>query len=252
MTVEQANPPTGFPEPRMIWARVAVDPLAVPLSRRLLRWRWVTPDRVTWVAFALALGAAGCFVTGHLRWGGALFLARYFFDCVDGMVARGRGTASARGAALDISVDVVGTHLVAAALVSHLVAAGDAPLAAATLLLAVLGIHNWSLAHRKGLARLSGAGDGGFDHAWRRRPPGLGRWIDFSQRNGMVAFPWVLEVEIIVFGLAPLLLPTAGLQWTLWFGCLGFAVVALTSLLRIRKLADQLDANRAEERRNHV
>lgn len=254
MTVHQEPPTTAAaaPEPRMIWVRLAVDPLAVPLSRRLLKWRWVTADRVTLLAFGLALGAAGCFAAGALRWGGALFLARFFFDCVDGMIARGRGSSSARGAALDISADVVGTHLVAAALAMHLVAEGHAPLAAGMLLLAVLGIHNWSLAHRKALASQAGLGGGGFDHGWRRRPPGLRRWINFSQRHGMVAFPWVLEVEILVFGLGPLLLPPSALHWTVWFGCAGFAAVAAVSLLRIRHITGRLDAARTEHRRTSV
>lgn len=251
MTIKQSVPPVDRPPavPRMIWARLAVDPLAQPLARQLARHRWVSPDRVTLLALTLALGAAVCFATGHFRWGGALFLARYFFDCVDGMVARARGTASARGAALDISVDVVGTHLVAAALVGRLAADGRLGVAGAVLLLALVGIHNWSLAQRKALAHEAGLGEGGFDHRWRRRPPGLRAWLGWTERIGMAAFPWVLEVEIVVFGLAPLLVPGPHLAGAVWFGCAGYAVVSATSLLRIRRIAARLDAT---HRRNDV
>ncbi len=164
------------------------------------------------------------------------------------MVARSRGTSSARGAAFDISVDVIGTHLAAAALVGRLAADGDLPVAAAVLLLAVLGIHNWSLAHRKGLAGRAGLGGGGFDHRWRHRPRGLRTWLRFTERMNMVAFPWALEVEIVVLGLGPTLLPRDLLHWTVWFGCLGWAVVAVVSLIRIRGIATEIDTSR----RNHA
>ncbi|WP_110206237.1 CDP-alcohol phosphatidyltransferase family protein [Nocardioides daejeonensis] len=229
MTMTTAGPP------RMIWARLAVDPLARPLAHRLAPLPGVTPNRITAMAFGLALGAAACFATGSYRWGGLLFLARYFFDCVDGMVAREQGTGSARGAALDISADVVGTHVVAALLTWRLLTDGHLAPGPALGLLALLGIHNWALGHRKHLAERAGLGDGGFDHRWHL--PGLRAWTAYADRLGMAAFPWVLEVEIIVFGLAPLLLPADLLAWSVWFGCAGYGVVALVTLGRIQRIA---------------
>ncbi|CAM3363717.1 CDP-alcohol phosphatidyltransferase family protein [Nocardioides dubius] len=237
---------TGTAPPRMIWARLAVDPLAEPLSRRLAVRSWVTPNRITLLALALATGAAVCFATGQLRLGGALFLARYFFDCVDGMVARRQGSGSARGAALDISADVVGLHLVAAALCWHLVQAEGLASAGALALLAVLGVHNWSLGHRKLLAASAGRGDGGSDHALRSRVPVLRSWLAWCRRINMAAFPWVLEVEIVVFGLAPLLLPAEALPAVVVAGAVGYALVVAVNLRRIARLTAVLDEARAE------
>lgn len=232
---------TGTAPPRMIWARLAVDPLAEPLSRRLAVTSWVTPNRITLLALTLAAGAAACFATGNLRIGGALFLARYFFDCVDGMVARRQGTGSARGAALDISADVLGLHLVAAALCWHLVVDEGLWSAGALALLAILGVHNWSLSHRKLLAATAGLGDGGSDHALDSQVPVLRTWLAWCRRINMAAFPWVLEVEIFVFGLAPLLLPSSWLPAVVLAGAAGYAVVVAVNLRRIARLTTELD-----------
>ncbi|MGH2819330.1 MAG: CDP-alcohol phosphatidyltransferase family protein [Actinomycetota bacterium] len=90
------------------WTVLAVDPLAIPLTRFLARTRWLSPDQVS----------AGCLVLGLLvgpvylidgRWGlvaGAiLFYLAFLLDCVDGKLARARGTGSARGEILDELAD---------------------------------------------------------------------------------------------------------------------------------------------------
>ncbi len=197
--------------PRPLWAVLTVDPLATPLARWLLPRRWATPNRITLLALACALGASACFATGHLRVGGALFLARYFADCLDGMLARARGTSSPGGALLDIACDVTGVHLTAAALGWWSVRNGHLDSGWALALLAAIGTYNWALAHRKHLANLAGVGEGGSTHTWPDVPL-LGRWTRFAARRRMMAFPWVLEVEIAVLGLVPLLAPAVAPQ----------------------------------------
>ncbi|MFS3128108.1 CDP-alcohol phosphatidyltransferase family protein [Nocardioides sp. Bht2] len=236
---------TGTAPPRMIWARLAVDPVAEPLARKLAVRSWITPNRITVLALALATGAAACFASGQLRVGGALFLARYFFDCVDGMVARRQGTGSARGAALDISADVLGLHLVAAALCWYLVREEGLAIAGALALLAILGVHNWALSHRKYLAAAAGAGDGGSDHALTSRVPVLRSWLAWCRKINMAAFPWVLEVEIAVFGLLPLVLPARWLPVVVVAGAVGYVLVVAVNLRRIARLAAELDQRRA-------
>lgn len=225
----------------MIWARLAVDPLAVPLSRRLAPLGWVTPNRITGLALACVLLSAGCFVIGQFRWGGALFLARYFFDCLDGMVARRQGTSSARGAALDLTVDVTGVHLSAAALCWGLARHHHLPTSAALGLLAAVGVHNWSLGHRKLLAARAGLGEGGSDHALTSRQPLLRGWLAWCRRRNMAAFPWVLELEIVVFGLGPLLAPVRWLPTLVVAGALGYALVVSVNLWRIVRITGRLD-----------
>lgn len=194
--------------PREIWTRLAVDPLADPVARRLARLPWVTPHRITGSALLLAVAATVCFATGHLRVGGALFMARFFADCLDGKVAREQGSSSPAGASLDITVDVVGITACAGGLCWGLTSAGHLTPAAAMALLGSLGVYAWLLEHRKHLATLVvGAGNGGSRHIWHARRQPWRWWTATCVRLHMSVVPWAVEAEIATFGLAPLLLP---------------------------------------------
>lgn len=192
---------------RQMWARLAVDPLADPLARQLARHRAVTPNRITSAALVFGFLAAACFATGQLRLGGALILLRYFTDCLDGKVARVQGTSSARGALYDIASDITCITLAAGALCWRLTVDGHLGSAAALALLGALVVYNWALEHRKHLAEFAGVGNGGAAHVWRPNVPVLGQWVGWCRRINMAIVPWVLEVEMVTFGLAPLLLP---------------------------------------------
>lgn len=194
-------------ETRQMWARLTVDPLADPLARRLAPHRAITPNRITAAALLMGLGAAAAFATGHLRVGGALILLRYFTDCLDGKVARLQKTSSARGALFDIASDIACITLAATALTWRLVHDGHLAPAVALALLGALVAYNWALDHRKWLAGSAGLGSGGAAHAWQPSVPLVGAWVRLCRRMGMAVAPWVLEVEMATFGLAPLLLP---------------------------------------------
>lgn len=226
---------------RAIWARLTVDPLAVPLSRRIARWPGVTPNRVTGVSAVLALVAAACFATGWLRVGGVAFVARFFVDCMDGQVARFQGTSSKAGAAFDIIVDVVGISACAAALSWYLVEHDLAPTALVLAVLAVLVVYNWSLAYRKGVAAADVEGDGGNGGRLTVHVPGLGAWVRFCQRIGMSPLPWSVEAEIVALGLCPLVLPQRWVFLGLVLALAFYAVATLINLRRIWRLARDLD-----------
>lgn len=228
--------------PREIWTRLAVDPLADPLARRLARHAWVTPNRITGCALALAIAASVSFALGHLRLGGALFLLRFFADCLDGKVARLQGSGSIAGATLDITVDVVGITLCAAALSWHLTEVGELPVAVALGLLGSIGIYNWVLGHRKHLAALADAGNGGSAHDWHPHRQPVKWWVDTCARLNMSVVPWAVEAEIGALGLAPLFLPI-GLVGPGLIGALAFYVAAtVLNLRRIRHLIALLEA----------
>ena len=160
----------------------------------------MTPNRLTAVALSLGVGAAVCFATGRLRIGGALFVLRFFVDCLDGRVARLQGTSSARGASFDLGADVLGVTASYAALGWWLADAGHLDPAWAVALLAAVCLYNWELEHRKHLAAGADLGTGGAAHRWRprwhrcaagsgsasagtsRRCPG--RWSARSPRSG--------------------------------------------------------------------
>jgi len=226
--------------PREIWTRLTVDPLADPLARRIGRLPWVTPNRVTALAFVLSLVSASCFAAGWLRVGGALFLARFFLDCLDGKVSRVQGSASARGAFLDIAADVAGISLTFACLAWNQIRDGSLPTSVALALMASLVVYNWALGHRKHLAERIGWGNGGSHHDWRTTLPVLSSWVRLCRRLNMSAVPWVLEAEITSLGLVPLLVPgLAGvaLELVLPF----YVLAALVNLRRIWTIAAALD-----------
>lgn len=233
--------------PREIWTRLTVDPLATPLATWLARYRWVTPNRVTLVAIACAVGSAACFATGQFRLGGLLFLLRFFVDCMDGKVARAQGTSSTRGAALDLAADVGGIALVTAALSWTLLRRDDVNELVPVALLGAMVVYNWALAYRKQLAAPLGLGEGGADHTRQVDVPVLRHWVAWCRRMNMSPLPWALEAEIMMLGLVPLLLPAEWVGAGLALGLAFYVVADAENLRRIQKLARITD-----ERRNEV
>lgn len=235
--------------PREIWTRLTVDPLADPLARHLARYRFVTPNRITALALALGLAAAACFATGQLIAGGVLFCVRFFADCLDGKVARLQGSSSARGAFLDLAADVVGVTLAFAALSWHLVSTGVLPSAVALALLGALVLYNWALDHRKRLAPRAGLGDGGHDHQREIDIPVVRSWVALCRRLQMSPVPWAVECEIVALGLAPILLPAAGVAMALVLALAFYVVADLVNLRRLWRITTQLDRPPADSAR---
>jgi phosphatidylglycerophosphate synthase len=90
------------------WTVVAVDPVAIPLARRLAARRIMGADQATLLSVALAIPIGFCYATGTrlgLVAGAVLFYLAFLFDCVDGKLARALGTSSARGRVLDEIAD---------------------------------------------------------------------------------------------------------------------------------------------------
>ncbi|HEU4811928.1 MAG TPA: CDP-alcohol phosphatidyltransferase family protein [Nocardioides sp.] len=227
--------------PRDIWTRLAVDPLADPLVRRISVHAWVTPNRITALSMTLGLAAAACFAVGRLRLGGVLFVARFFTDCLDGKVSRLQGTSSTRGAFLDTAADVTGVTLAFATLGWHLQDNGPLPTYATPALVTVLVVYNWAVGHRKHLAEQAGLGSGGADHVWQPSAPVVRSWVALCRRLGMIAVPWTVEVEIATLGLSPLLL-APDLVAGVYLGALAFYVLAVAvNLRRAWRIAGVLD-----------
>jgi len=90
------------------WTVWLVDPLASRLVWIVAPWRWVTPNRLTTLAFLVGLGSAACFWQGTYGWlllGALLFHLSFVLDCMDGKIARLNGTGSVFGAWLDYVFD---------------------------------------------------------------------------------------------------------------------------------------------------
>lgn len=102
------------------WTVFLVDPLAVRLTRLVANRTSITPNQLTVVAFVLGLGAAGCFAKASPGWlaaGAVLYYVGFVLDCMDGKIARLKGTGSLFGGWLDFMLDRVRDGLCALALV---------------------------------------------------------------------------------------------------------------------------------------
>jgi phosphatidylglycerophosphate synthase len=90
------------------WTVWLVDPLASRLVWLVAPYRAVTPNRLTVSAFLLGIAAAACFWQqswGWLALGALLFHFSFVIDCMDGKIARLKGTGSVFGAWLDYVFD---------------------------------------------------------------------------------------------------------------------------------------------------
>src|SRR5215207_2156843 len=103
------------------WTVIAIDPIAARLVPLLSRIRAVTPTRLTLTAFALGLASAATFAAGELALGAILFEVRFLLDCLDGKLARYRGTSSPAGAFVDVACDMLVVSLCYSALAASLV-----------------------------------------------------------------------------------------------------------------------------------
>lgn len=121
------------------WTVLAVDPLAVPLARRLARHPGITPTMVTIASAPVGVLGIVLLLVGPLPAAAVVLHLRFLLDCVDGKVARAQGRSSRFGATLDVVVDTVIVHAAHAALAVRVgttprtVALGVATLASAML-----------------------------------------------------------------------------------------------------------------------
>ncbi|MBB5963981.1 CDP-alcohol phosphatidyltransferase family protein [Planomonospora venezuelensis] len=89
------------------WTVFLVDPVACRLTVFVANHTAVTPNGLTCLSLALGLGAAVWFAAGQLAAGAALFYLSFMVDCMDGKIARLKGTGTAFG----LWVDFVGDRI---------------------------------------------------------------------------------------------------------------------------------------------
>jgi phosphatidylglycerophosphate synthase len=107
----------------ILWNRYVARPLAAVLLVPLARTR-VTPNQVTLATLVVfAVGAAMmalCPARGALVGAAAVIELSYVLDCVDGQLARWKGTSSPVGAHLDFLMDEIKAFLLVAAVAIRL------------------------------------------------------------------------------------------------------------------------------------
>jgi phosphatidylglycerophosphate synthase len=92
------------------WTVLLVDPLASRLVKITANRTRVTPNQLTVGALILGLAAGACFTVASWPWlvaGALLYHLSFTLDCMDGKIARLKGTGSVFGAWLDYIFDRV-------------------------------------------------------------------------------------------------------------------------------------------------
>ncbi|MBT2210665.1 MULTISPECIES: CDP-alcohol phosphatidyltransferase family protein [Actinomadura] len=110
------------------WTVLLVDPLAARLVRFTANRTRVTPNQLTVGALVLGLAAGACFTVASWPWlllGALLYHLSFTLDCMDGKIARLKGTGSVFGAWLDYIFDRVRVLACAIALMAGQYAATD-------------------------------------------------------------------------------------------------------------------------------
>ncbi|MFQ5860533.1 MAG: CDP-alcohol phosphatidyltransferase family protein [Dehalococcoidia bacterium] len=138
-------------------------------SARLLQRVGLSPNAVSLLGFAVAVGAAYLVGAGSLLWGGVVFLAAGLFDLLDGALARQSGQVSPFGALLDSLLDRLGE----AALLLGLTIWAVRTVTDQGQLLALLVLLVLALVSSQTVSYLRARGEGlgiGTDVGWMTRP----------------------------------------------------------------------------------
>lgn len=120
-----------------MWTVTAIDPIAAPLAARLVRRRVVTPNRLTLASALVAVGAGTAFALDQLVLGAIVYQLAFLLDCMDGKLAKLRGTESPLGGWFDVIGDTV--RLIACS-VGLMVALHDESRLAAPILMAYVSL----------------------------------------------------------------------------------------------------------------
>ncbi|MFF3441064.1 CDP-alcohol phosphatidyltransferase family protein [Streptosporangium sp. NPDC002721] len=100
------------------WTVFLVDPVACRLTLLVANHTSITPNGLTRFSLILGMCSAICFASGRLVAGALLFYVSFMVDCMDGKIARLKGTGTAFGLWLDYVGDRIRVVCCAAGLAS--------------------------------------------------------------------------------------------------------------------------------------
>lgn len=98
------------------WTVYLVDPLACRVALVLANHTRITPNALTVFSLFLGVLSAACFAVNELAAGAVLFYVSFMIDCVDGKIARLKGTGTPFGLWLDYVGDRIRVLFCAAGL----------------------------------------------------------------------------------------------------------------------------------------
>ena len=212
------------------WTVLLVDPVAGRLVQWTVGRRWVTPMRLTVVAFVIGMAAAVALRQATAGWlviGALLYYASFAVDCVDGKIARLRRQRSMVGSWLDFILDRVRVFVCTVAFFSGLFyATGDHRyllVAAGVVFLSLIGYLNGAEIDRVNARmaartatperRADGASGGasGGSVGYAALPRHVGQLRTFLHRHRIrMNLVSAVEFEMALFVVAPLIAAATG------------------------------------------
>ena len=184
------------------WTVIVVDRFAIPLVRLVRNRLWVTPMRLTVAAHLLGVVSAVLLARGELIAGAALFEIRFILDCMDGKLARTRGTSSRAGGYVDFVGDYVIAGLTMSGLGLHLLWHAEV---SAVLAFAVPVVFATQIAVRLSVEQL-----GAMRNVADATPAGYRAWM---AKRRLVPAPSRIDVEHGLLFVAPVLAATLDATW---------------------------------------
>jgi CDP-diacylglycerol--glycerol-3-phosphate 3-phosphatidyltransferase len=112
--------------PKLTEVRKSAYHITEPLVPFLTR-RHITPTAITWIGFAISIGASALIATGHLFPAGFVVLASGFFDMLDGALARHSKQTTRFGAVIDSTLDRVSEAVLLLAILIFYLTSGNQP-----------------------------------------------------------------------------------------------------------------------------
>ena len=187
--------PDGAKKRDYWWTVIAVDPLAIPITRLLVRKKWSNPDEITLISLILGLLTGLFFAVGDtwaLVTGGLVYYLSFVLDCVDGKLARALDMSSAKGHELDAMSDSARRASAAIGIVTYLVYSVEAVRAHEVVLAAAFGVLSAYFIEISGAER--GEPQGGIS----------GRWSSTLARYRLLPTPGMPDVSALVFVIGPI------------------------------------------------
>ncbi len=130
-----------------------VRPLLSATLAAIARWlqnMGATPNMISFIGFALTLGAAGLLAMDYLRIGGVLLWVAATFDMIDGTLARFTQTESKFGAFLDSTLDRYSESITFLGLAVHYANQSNAQIHLFLIFLTLIG--SWAVSYTRARA----------------------------------------------------------------------------------------------------
>ena len=96
------------------WSSFVTSPLAIVINYFVVDFKWLTPNKVTFISFLFAIMAAVFIIAGDPQYfilAAVLIQLSHVFDCMDGQMARYRKTTSMAGSYYDKLSDEIKVSL---------------------------------------------------------------------------------------------------------------------------------------------